>query len=387
MDKKITQLPAAASVTLDDLIPIVDDPGVAPVTQKATVQQFITLIESLDVDYFNLSGTDYIGGDQTGNARGGMTVDVSSQRSNATEVASGNLASCFGQQNTASGASSQAIGSQNLVAGAGAMGLGVRNTAGGISASAFGYMNDASGNFSAAFGYGNTSSGISSFGFGYHNTASGLNCAAFGYKNTASGDFSSAFGWQCIASVANTAAVGFGCTASGVGAISIGASSGSSGVNSSAFGQSAVARIDSTTNICGPQIIRKDNGEGVLALNSFCGVQTVLMTVEMDLKTPATTTLTLPAGCHFWIDEIFLIDTVHNTVSVQPFISLGITGTNNKYLNNVQTTLLTAALKREIWLVGGADGETTLTATIVTGSTATAHSGRFGFKGILIEDE
>ncbi len=39
MDVKITQLPAAASVTTDDVFPIVDDPGGTPVTQKATVQQ------------------------------------------------------------------------------------------------------------------------------------------------------------------------------------------------------------------------------------------------------------------------------------------------------------------------------------------------------------
>jgi len=39
VDVKITQLPAAASVTTDDVFPIVDDPGGTPVTQKATVAQ------------------------------------------------------------------------------------------------------------------------------------------------------------------------------------------------------------------------------------------------------------------------------------------------------------------------------------------------------------
>lgn len=38
-DKKITQLPAAAGITADDLVPIVDAPGTAPVTQKATWAQ------------------------------------------------------------------------------------------------------------------------------------------------------------------------------------------------------------------------------------------------------------------------------------------------------------------------------------------------------------
>jgi len=43
-DKKITQLPPAAGVSADDLFAIVDDPGGAPITQKATAAQVRTFL-------------------------------------------------------------------------------------------------------------------------------------------------------------------------------------------------------------------------------------------------------------------------------------------------------------------------------------------------------
>lgn len=51
-DKKITQLPPAAGVTADDLIPIVDDPGGAPVTQKATAAQLAAFIYSATIQVY-----------------------------------------------------------------------------------------------------------------------------------------------------------------------------------------------------------------------------------------------------------------------------------------------------------------------------------------------
>lgn len=43
-DVKISALPAASGVTADDLLAIVDDPGGAPVTQKATASQLAAYI-------------------------------------------------------------------------------------------------------------------------------------------------------------------------------------------------------------------------------------------------------------------------------------------------------------------------------------------------------
>lgn len=41
-DKKITQLPSLATPSLDDILPIVDDPSGVPVTKKVTVQSLLT---------------------------------------------------------------------------------------------------------------------------------------------------------------------------------------------------------------------------------------------------------------------------------------------------------------------------------------------------------
>ena len=43
-DTKISALPAAAAVTADDLFAIVDDPGGAPITKKATAAQVRTFL-------------------------------------------------------------------------------------------------------------------------------------------------------------------------------------------------------------------------------------------------------------------------------------------------------------------------------------------------------
>ena len=40
-DVKITALPAATAVTIDDLVPIVDDPSGTPATKKITVANLL----------------------------------------------------------------------------------------------------------------------------------------------------------------------------------------------------------------------------------------------------------------------------------------------------------------------------------------------------------
>lgn len=53
-DVKISALPPAAGVTADDLFAIVDDPGGAPVTQRATAAQLATFIGSVVVPSVNI---------------------------------------------------------------------------------------------------------------------------------------------------------------------------------------------------------------------------------------------------------------------------------------------------------------------------------------------
>lgn len=46
-DVKITALPASAGLALTDIFPTVDDPGGAPVTEKATYNQLVTLLNTV----------------------------------------------------------------------------------------------------------------------------------------------------------------------------------------------------------------------------------------------------------------------------------------------------------------------------------------------------
>ncbi len=235
----------------------------------------------------------------------------------------------------------------------------------------------------------NVASGERAIVIGANNTASGTACITIGYDNTASGTGSSAIGYNNTASEQAGSAIGYDNTASGTGSSAIGVTNTAAGDYSNAIGYKAEARINYTTNIGGPQINRKDDGEAAgIAFESFCGVQVVLMTKEVDLEVVADQTITLPSGCKFWHDEIGLIATSINTLTVQPTIRFGITGTLAKQNAAAITTDITAAGKREIEVpLVPEDGETSLTAGVTIAATATTALGRFYWKGLLIEDE
>lgn len=292
-------------------------------------------------------GSAYLFGDQTGNARGAGALDLQSSRTAVTQVASGDNATCVGRCNTASG----------------------------IYSTASGYKNTASGDYSTASGYKNTASGSKSTASGYNCTASGIQASAVGCNNTASGDYSFAIGNSNQATATNSFAVGRVAIASGI--------------QSAAVGAFAIANISKTTNICGPQICRKDNGEAAgINFESFCGTQVILRTNEVDLKAAATHTITLPAGCHFFPDECGVNVTSLAGLTIQPTISFGRTGSNAALKAAAITTALTAQFTRERFqTLLSAAGETSLTATITAGATATTLLGTFYFKGILVEAE
>lgn len=278
-------------------------------------------------------GTALVGGDVSGNARGTEAVDIQASRNAVTQVASNTQCVAIGNDNTVSGYQSTAIGLNNTV----------------------------SGDYSIGSGRNNTASGVASTAVGTGNTASDLGCSAIGYENTASGYNSTASGYNCLASALSSSALGFG----------------------------GIARIQNTTNICGPQINRKDNGENASTVfESFCGVQVVLMSKEVDLKVVADQTITLPSGCKFWLDEVGLIATSIDTLTIQPTIRFGITGALAKHYAATITTLITATGKREIETpLVPEDGETSLTAGVTVAATATTALGRFYWAGKLIEDE
>ncbi|HEC61427.1 hypothetical protein LCGC14_0705780 [marine sediment metagenome] len=207
------------------------------------------------------------------------------------------------------------------------------------------------------------------------NTVTGTAAIAFGISNTVTGD----------------AAIGLGNwnTADGNYGLAIGYNNIATGVVSLALGQAAVTRIQRTTNICPPIINRKDDGESsAIAWESFCGVEVVIMSKEIDLEAVADQTINLYSGCRFFVNEVGLIVTSANTVTDQPTVRAGYTGTLAGLLAAVQTTGLTAAGHRQRFttMVTSA-GQTTLTAGVTVVATATTMLGRFYWKGLLVENE
>lgn len=297
--------------------------------------------------YFTKVGTAYIGGDQTGNARGAIALDVQSGRFAATEVASANYGFCFGYGNTASANYATALGLNNTVSGA----------------------------ISVAIGYSNAVPGLHAVAVGWDNSATGSNSVAFGFNSQSLADDAFSFGLNAVASAPRSFAVGLNAICSSE--------------EASAFGYTAKARVENTTNICGPQIIRKDDAEGLaLAFYSFCGVNTVLTWPEVDLKSVADYVITLPTGCHFYPDECGVIVTSANTVTVQPTVRFGNSGTPAKFLAAAITTTAAAQFDRQRFqTLLSAAGEVTLSAGVTIVATATTMLGRFYMKGLLVEDE
>ncbi len=212
-----------------------------------------------------------------------------------------------------------------------------------------------------SIGRGNTVTGTSAMGVGITCEASGDASIAMGINCTADGNYGHAMGYQCEAS----------------------------GVVTAALGQKAKARIQRTTNICPPIINRKDDGENWYeAWEMFAGVEVVVMSKEVDLKDVAEQTLTLYSGCRFFVNEVGLIVTSANTVTDQPTVRFGWTGTLAGLLAAVQTTALTAEGHRQRFTsLLTASGLTSLTGGVTVVATATAMLGRFYWKGLLVENE
>ena len=221
----------------------------------------------------------------------------------------------------------------------------------------------------------------------------------------AEGDVSSAFGKASKATGACSTAVGACNLASGAGSSSMGFSSCTTGTDSSAFGRIAkatanystavgfqsYANIACTANISQPLIHKKDSGEttgGDFA--QFSSTETTLMTKEIDLKTAACHTITVPTGATFFINEAGIISTCVDTLTTQAKFKIGCgDGSNtNTILDETQSTELTVAKKRERYIPNNSeDGLQTIVVEISTVASATSAKGRFYFKGMLVEDE
>jgi hypothetical protein len=221
----------------------------------------------------------------------------------------------------------------------------------------------ASGLSSVAFGNENTASGAASFAIGVANVASGLDSFALGVTAYALADHAMAFGTSAFAGALKANAIGYG----------------------------ANARVAGTTVLCGPLCGQK--GDSILAadwFNMLAGAEVIIRLGWIDaLAAAADYTLTLPAGCRFWVHDMGIIVSDFTGLTVQPWIRFGIPPvTPQKYVANVQTTNLTAQGKCQVFqpLVTG-DGEVALTFGIVTPATATKLKLSPYWRGMLMESD
>lgn len=118
---------------------------------------------------------------------------------------------------------------------------------------------------------------------------------------------------------------------------------------------------------------------------AMCAPTTVIMSDVVDLKTVADVTAPIWDGVRFFPEEVGLIITAAAGVTGQPTIRFGTTGTLDKLLAATATTGLDAAHKRERFqTLASSDGESSLTAGVTVGATATTLTGRFYWKGFAV---
>lgn len=278
------------------------------------------------------------GGATYGNDRGANALDIQSTRSGATRVASGSSSIAVGLSVTSSGANSVAVGNTITASGNNSVAIGLNSSATAASAIAIGNT---------------TSSGGVAVGAGGSASNSGM---MYGINSTASANGAYAAGSGATADVAFTGNFAF-----------------------PIFNKKSSTTQGGTNSISDPT-----NTDA----RHYSGVEVVLMTQELDLKTTQDYTNSLQSGVHFYPDEAGVIVTSANTVSGQPSFSFGTPGNTVKILASTAATGLTAAFKRQRYqTLLTSEGEQSLTASVTVGATATTLLGRFYWKGLLVRDQ
>jgi len=226
---------------------------------------------------------------------------------------------------------------------------------------AVGYLAKAIGDSAIAIGL-NTVSGQNSIAMGESAQAANT-CIAFGYEAVAHG--------------------GYACTAIGQFVKN------SAAYYSIVIGSDITNSVDNTHVIGGPSLVVKsaNGGSGSIELD-YCGQENYIFSDVIDLKTAADAVaqVTMQAGTAFFVNEVGIIVTSSSGVTGQPNVSFGIVGNTVALLASTATTK-SSAKGRDTFTPLSKDGVTSLTASVKVGATATAMSGRFYWKGILVQDE
>ena len=188
-------------------------------------------------------------------------------------------------------------------------------------------------------------------------------------------------------------AVGLLAEAYGAAAVAIGYAPSAMADWSVAIGKDAVTYVEKTVNIAGMPIIQAAANQGNPAspdewIMHFAGTHAVILSADLDLTHVDDYIVVLPSGCHIWLNEIGIVVTAAESVTVQPTMRFGVNGSLAKHRAAALTTLLTADHKRDWWApLVPQDGETSISAGVTVAATAAALIGRFYWRGMLVEDE
>ncbi len=258
MATKLTGLSADTTISSDDLLYKVDDPGGSPLSRKITFGDVETQLTN-DGFLSNISGQDLSTADNTTSAF--ITLgDIPTQVTGADGDIQLNISGAFGTlagthlDTTGDARGTDSLDMQSLrgastqvASGFRALTYGINNTASGDYAQAFGYGNTA-GTGGLTSGAGNTATGGVAYGSGNSATTNGT---SFGIANSASGTYFSVALGVSNTSLENAIAIGSGNnTTNSATAYFIGQN------NSSTFGAGVVAIGDSNiTNADGARII------------------------------------------------------------------------------------------------------------------------------------
>lgn len=219
--------------------------------------------------------------------------------------------------------------------------------------------------------------------------ATGATSLALGNGPQASGDDSIALGKTPISSGLGAIALGTAPTASGTNTIGIGNGTTATGVNAIAIGDIADSPIAHAINFSGINIVRKNNSiyNALSPHEVYSGNQVVILSEEIDLKTALdfADTVIFDTGSTFYLDEVGLIVSTATAITVAPNISFGSSSNSTSLLASTASTKLVAK-GRDKFTPLSLDGQVTLSGSVKTAATGTSMTGRFYWKGVLVED-
>ncbi|WP_020161234.1 hypothetical protein [Methylobacter marinus] len=253
-------------------------------------------------------------------------------------------------------------------------------------------------------GYATTEQGGVALGYEAHGVYNGIGIGqaaiavmGIGIGNTAYANGGVAIGKSAYAASDvewNTGALALGDYARAYGeysSLAIGEGAEAANIHTIAIGPYSMARVENSHVLGGLSIAPKSDGyveyDAVIYGSSQ---ENYLLAKEVSLTQTAADdiiVIPIPEGALFFVSEVGLILTESDTVTGQPEISFGVTGSTEALLAQVATTKSVEGGRNKYTPLSDDGITTAITASLKVSATATALKGRFYIKGLLVEGQ